>query len=205
MGRAWLVLVAVLVACAACSPLGDDSGGPSLPESTLPELVLQPQDLDGVFIRFDEGPLAIADAPTGERADPARFGRTSGWKARYRRPGSAATAGPLVVESRADLFESTGGAEREFDAHSDELEAQALHTSILDLVEIEQLGDEAVALTQVADAPGTLVSHTVAWRFRNVSASVTANGFGGKLTLADVVRLARAQQRWVAAAAAVDE
>jgi hypothetical protein len=200
-----LVLVAVCAALAGCSPLGDDSGEPPLPEASIAAVVLQPDDLTTMFTRFDEGPLAIADSPGGERADPERFGRTGGWKARYRRPGSAATAGPLVVESRVDSFESAGGAERELRAHRDELEEQVLHPSNLDLVEIKQLGDEAVALTQDADAPGTLVSHTVVWRFRNVSASVTANGFGGKLTLADVVALARAQQRRLAAETPDDE
>lgn len=197
-----LVLAAVL---AGCSPLGGDNEEPAIPETRLSAVVLQPDDLGDAFTRFDEGLLAIADAPASDRADPERFGRTGGWKARYRRPGSAATAGPLVVESRADLFEGSGGAEREFDAHRDELEPQARHASGADLVEVEELGDEAVALTQgTGDAPGTVVSHTVVWRYRNVSASVTANGFTGSLRLAHVLELARAQQRRVAGAASAD-
>jgi len=198
-----LVLASVL---AGCSPLGDDAAEPAIPETSLSAVVLQPDDLGDAFIRFDEGPLAIADAPSGDRADPERFGRTGGWKARYRRPGSAATAGALVVESRADLFEGSGGAEREFDAHRDELEPQARHPSGADLVEVAEFGDEAVALTQGSgSAPGTVVSHTVVWRYRNVSASVTANGFRGKLRLAHVLGLARAQQRRVAAAASAGQ
>jgi len=203
LGFAALVLAAVL---AGCSPLGDDSAEPAIPETSLSAVVLQPEDLGDDFSRFDEGPLAIADAPAGERADPERFDRIGGWKARYRRPGSAVTAGPLVVESRADLFETSSGAERELGAHRDELEPQALHPSGADLVEVEELGDEAVALTQGSgDAPGTVVSHTVAWRYRNVSASVTANGFRGKLRLAHVLGLARAQQRRLAGAAPAGE
>jgi hypothetical protein len=198
-----LFVVAVLAALAGCSPLGDDSGDAPIPEASLPTVVLQPDDLPVVFSRFDEGPLAIADAPTGDRADPARFGRIGGWKARYRRPGSAATVGPLVVESRADLFEGSGGAEQELDAHRRELAPQALHPSTLSLLEIEELGEQGIALTQAAgDAPGTLVSHTVVWRYGNVVASVTANGFGGKLRPAQVLDLAQAQQRRIAAAAA---
>lgn len=201
MRRAWLVLVAVSVGLVGCSPLGDDSGEAPISEASLGSVVLQPDDLAAVFTRFDEGPLAIADAPAGDRADPSRFGRTGGWKARYRRPGSAATAGPLVVESRVDRFERTGGAEQELDAHRDELEAQVLHPSNLNLIEIEHLGDEAVALTQEAgDAEGTFVSHTVVWRYGNVTATLTANGFGGKLPPGHVLDLARAQQRRIAAA-----
>jgi hypothetical protein len=185
-----------------CSPLNGDDGG-AIPESVLSTLVLQPDDLPGAFARFDEGPLAIADAPVGDRADPSRFGRTGGWKARYRRSGSSATSGPLVVESRVDLFDGSGGAERELDAHRDELELQARHPSDSELVEVELLGAEAVALTQGSgDIPDSVVFHTVLWRFGNVTASVAANGFTGKLLLADVLALARAQHRRIAAAAA---
>jgi hypothetical protein len=192
------------VVLAGCAALDDDADEPAIPASALPAVVLQPDDLPAAFSRFDEGPLAIADAPVGDRADPQRFGREDGWKARYRRRGSEATAGPLVVESRADLFGGSGGAEREFDTHRDELELQVRDAS--DLIEVEQLGTQAVALTQGSDgAPGTIVFHTVVWQYRNVSASVSANGFSGKLRLADVLALARAQQRRLAAAAPTDQ
>lgn len=196
--RLALGLVLVLtVAAGGCVGSGEEG----IESAALPNLVLQAADLPAVFTRFDEGPLAIADAPVGDRSDPARFGRVGGWKARYRRPGSAETGGPLVVESRADLFEGSGGAEQELDAHREELEPQARQPSTLSLVEIEELGDQAFALTQGGDTAGAFVSHTVAWRHGNVTASVTANGFGGRLRPAHVVDLARAQQRRIAAAA----
>jgi hypothetical protein len=185
------------IVLAGCSPLGDESE-PAIPATTLPMLVLQPGDLDGAFVRFDEGPLAIADSPVGERADPERFGREGGWKARYRR--QDATEGPLVVESRVDLFDGSG-AEEELDLHRDELELQARSPSDLELVDVPELGDEAFALAAPEDAePGSFVSITVAWRDTNVTASVTANGLGGRLELADVVALARAQQERIDAA-----
>lgn len=188
---------ALVVAPAGCAAFADDE--PAVPEAALSTLVLQPEDLPA-FTRFDEGALAIADAPTGERADPERFGRVGGWKARYRRPGSARTRGPLVVESRADLFASSGGAGKELDAHRDEL--HALRSAGAEVIALERLGDEAVALTPGAgDAPGSVVLCTIVWRSRNVSASLTTNGFSGKLRLADVVELARAQQRRIDAAA----
>jgi hypothetical protein len=204
--RCGFLVVVAAVALAGCAPLDGDSDEPVVPAASLPGMVLQPEDLPPVFSRFDEGPLAIADATTGDRADPERFGRTGGWKARYRRQGSAGTRGPLVVESRADLFGSSDGAESELDAHVEELELQVLHPSDTDLVEVEDLGDEAVALTQASDdVPGTIASHTIAWRFRNTTASVSANGFSGRLRLADVLELARAQQRRLAAATASDD
>lgn len=204
--RRIFLCIALTTVLAGCSALGGGDEAPAIPESGLPAIVLQPDDLGGNFTRFDEGRLAIADAPLGERADPERFGRIDGWKARFRRSGSAATVGPLVVESRADLFEGAGGAERELEAHQGELEPQARHPSPATFVELEELGDEAFALTQDAgdSPPGSLVSHTVAWRYRNASASVTANGFAPRLRLADVLALARAQQRRLAAAAPAD-
>ena len=192
--------LAAAIALVGCSPIGDDSTQ-AIPASALPTLVLQSEDLDVAFLRFDEGPLAIADSPIGERSDPARFGREGGWKSRYRRRGTADTPGPLVVESRADLFEGSNGAEDEFDVHRSELELQARYPSDLDLVEISDLGDEALALSPPrAGSLASIASMTVAWRYENVAASVTANGFSGRLELSDVVRLARAQQRRIEAA-----
>jgi hypothetical protein len=193
-----LAALAAAVVLAGCSQLGDESAQ-AIPAAALPTLVLQPADVGDRFVRFDEGPLAIADSPGGERSDPARFGREGGWKARYRRQGSE-TRGPLVVESRADLFAGSG-AEEDFAMHRGALELQARSPSDLELVELSELGDEAVALAPPEDADaGSFVSITVAWRDSNVSASVTANGLGGRLALADVIELARAQEARIDAA-----
>src|SRR5689334_17400820 len=94
-----LPLVAVL-ALAACGGGADKPVKPS----QLPKLVLQPHDLSGPFTAFDVGRQVRLDQVPGPRGNPARFGREGGWKARYNRPGSPTTRGPLVVESRADVF-----------------------------------------------------------------------------------------------------
>jgi hypothetical protein len=194
-----LAALAVAIVPVGCSAF-DEGSEAVIPESTLPSLVLQPEDLSASFVRFDEGPLAIADSPVGERADPSRFGRLAGWKARYRRQGGSQTPGPLVVESRVDLFEGSG-AKRELDIHRDELELQARHPSELQLVEPRALGDEAVALTPTrGGAAGSIVSATVLWRSANAVASLTVNGFGGRLELQHAVELARQQQRRIEAA-----
>ena len=193
--RAFLPIGVLLLVLGAVGCTGEENER-SFPVTALPNLVLQPKDLSGEFSRFDEGPLALADAPVGDRADLDRFGRVGGWKARYRRAGSPATRGPLVVESRVDLFEGAGGAEEELDAHTGELELLVRHPSTSRLLEIEDLGEEASALAPApGDAEGSAVFFTVVWRRENAVASVVANGFAGRLVLGDVLELARAQER----------
>ncbi len=153
--------------------------------------MLKPADLAQGWAQFDEGRQLRADAPPGPRADAARFDRQGGWKARYRRPGSAATAGPLVVESRADLFAAVSGAEQDFDAAVDALEQSATSSQPVEAVE---LGEDA-RLLAASSEPGELATVTIVWRERNVVAAVTANGFSGKLAPADVEALARRQQQ----------
>jgi hypothetical protein len=190
---ALLLLVLSLTACV----VGDDDGGIEARE--LQQLVLQPEDLTVPFQRFDEGRQASTDAPGGRRADPSRFGRREGWKARYRRPGSRATAGALVIESKADLFESSGGAEEDIDAARADLAEDELGWQAIDE---PGLGDESFAATLVQGAAGTRVRYyQVVWREANVTASLNVNGFEGRLPLADVLELARKQERRISVAA----
>ena len=195
--RAVLSLLLVL-AVVGCSGPGDDSDDASVDAAQLQSLVLQPEDLPSVFRRFDVGPLLAADQPeTGERSDPARFGRQQGWKARYTRSGTPQTRGPLVVESRTDLFEDGDGAERELEAYRDE-------TTAVESLEDAALGDEAFMATflQPGGAGGRGVRfYLMAWREANVTASVLANGFEGNLTLEQTLELARKQQRRILRAA----
>ena len=178
-------LVALLLAGCA----GDST---SVDESALPTVVLQPADLPSSFERFDEGRQASADQPEGGRAEPGRFGRRGGWKSRFRRRGDSETRGLLVVESRADLFKSGGGAEDELDAIASEGGRTLADGG---------LGDEAVVVTKAQQAfPRPLVTYVVSWRSDNVVAAVTANGFKGRVSERDALRLARLQQARIAAA-----
>ena len=189
-----VALVVAAVSMSAC--MGGDEA--RVETRHLPRLVLQPADLSGAFVRYDEGRLAQADLPPGERADAGRFGREGGWKARYRRPGTRTTRGPLVVESRVDVFADAGGAEDDFGAYERELSGgdarEALHRA-------PDLGDDAIAVGHLQAALNPVQFYTVAWRDGNVVASVSANGFAGKLVFRDVLTLARKQQRRIAAAA----
>ena len=75
-----LTLLAGVVALAGCS-----GGDERIEADSARRLVLQAEDVPREFERFDFGRTAQADLPAGARADPARFGREGGWKARYRR------------------------------------------------------------------------------------------------------------------------
>ena len=159
----------------------------------LEKLVLQPDDLPRSFMRFDEGRQIAADLPAGARADPARFGRRDGWKARYRRAGTIQTTGPLVIESKADLFDSSDGAADDFDAaRADTDESEPEWQPIGE----PGLGDESFAATLLQGTESSGVRfYQVVWREKNAVASLNVNGFARGLALEDALELARAQER----------
>jgi hypothetical protein len=190
-----LFLTLLLVALAGCS-LGDGDDA-SIKQNELDRLVLQPDDLPRVFLLFDWGRQVIADSPGGRRADSSRFDRIAGWKARYRRSGTQRTAGPLVIESRADLFESADGAAEDLEAARADLRESAHGWKSIDE---PGLGDESFAATSVVGEGVRF--YRVFWRDDNATAALDANGFGGKLALEDVLELARRQQRRIARASA---
>jgi hypothetical protein len=146
-------------------------GDAEIPAREASRCVLQPSDLGSGYVRFDEGRQLRADmAPP--RDDPRRFGRTAGWKARFR--------GEAVVESRVDLFENDDGARRDLDAY---------RASVRNETVAPDIGDDAIAQSQ---RQGEVRFFSVAWRTRNATASVSVSGFGARLE--DAVALARKQQ-----------
>jgi hypothetical protein len=186
----WLLVGCMAIALTACG------GGKTTPVAKLPQLVLQQDDLSPEFAQFDSGRQVRADQPAGERADEARFGRLGGWKARYRRSGSRATTGPLVVESRADAFKTSDGAKEELDAIAAEWKAAGTAANVG-----APLGDAAVA-SSVGQGAGAFATRflEVAWRYRNVVGFVSVTGFERKVALKDALRLAHEQQLRMAAA-----
>lgn len=130
------------------------------------------------------------------RSDLHRLDRGGGWVIRLHRPGTKATRGPLVVASTVDVFPGSDQAKKELDLFRAQL-GRVVGGKPLSLA---KLGDEATGVTSVQPGGLAVRSFTVAWRERNVVASVTANGFEGKLSLADVLRLARRQERKLARA-----
>ena len=172
---------------------GCGSSGPTIPQSKLSKLVLQRSDLSKQFAAFYFGRELASDQP-GFRPDPLRFGRLGGWIGRYHRGGSAATAGPLVVVSRADLFKGSSGAKSQLALYRSQLEKTATK------VDVGKLGDEAFGITTLRSGAVGVRAYAIAWREANAVALLELNGFGGKLTLPDALALARRQDQRLRAA-----
>ena len=175
------------VALAGCG-----SSGSTIPIGSLNQLVLKPQDLGRPFHQFAGGKQGHLDnqAP---RDDPTRYGREGGWIARFNRSGNTKTRGPLVVESRADLFKSSDGAKTDLRAYRELFASPAL--SQRRVVTVPKIGDQALGQTFVQPGSKPLRFYRIAWRYRNATAAVTIEGFDGKVDAADAIALAREQQR----------
>jgi hypothetical protein len=179
-----LVLVATLAGCGGSAP--------TIPAESLKKLVLRQQDLGTPYQQFAGGKQGHLDnqAP---RDDPTRYGREGGWIARFNRPGTTKTQGPLVVESRADLFKDAGGAKKDLLAYRELFTHPVL--SQRRVVTVPKIGDDTLAQTFVQPAAKPLRFYRIAWRYRNATAAVTVEGFDGKVRAADAIALARKQQR----------
>ena len=164
--------------------MGDDVR--AVRQGQLSGAVLKRADLPSVFVPFDDGPIQAVDRPRGR----------SGWKARFRRPGSTATRGPLVIESRVDLV-----ADEDAAAGALGRVERSLLSGGADAVEAPAIGAGSIAVRQHEAAVTPVDLFTVAWHDANVVASVTVSGFAGKIRVEDAVDLARKQQRRIAAAA----
>jgi hypothetical protein len=185
-----IALAAASLALAGC---GSGSSGPTIPKSKLSKLVLQTSDLPKGFAAFYFGRQLSADQ-TGARSDPKRFGRIDGWIGRYNRGGSPKTLGPLVVASRVDLFKDAGGAKKDFGLYAQQLEQPGAKK-----VDVGKLGDEASGVATVRTGAAPVQSYAIAWRRANATAELEANGF--RLTLPEVLALARRQDGRLQAAA----
>jgi hypothetical protein len=183
--RPFLLLAAV--ACAGCGGHTEQK----LSLGGLGQTVLQPRDLPA-FEQFADNAQTASDAHAGPRNDPTRFGRTGGWIARYHRTTSV-PKGPLVVESRTDLFPSSGDAGKDLDAYRDEYAGYPGSR----VTGRPQVGDDAVAYTFGSGSDRFAI---VAWRFANATASVLVEGLS--LDVAVATKFARIQQRRLQRAAA---
>jgi hypothetical protein len=100
-----------------------------------------------------------------------------------------------VIESRADLFGDSGGAESDFEAAKQALAASGRP------FDAPELGDESYAATAGDETEGSVRFFTIVWRHANVLATLSVNGFHGRVQPADVVELARKQHDRIARAA----
>ena len=179
--------VLIILAVAGC-------GGRSASVSAdhLGRLVLQRADLSKAFTAFANGPQVALDNSGTPRADPTRLGREGGWIARYRRGATRRTAGPLIVESRVDVFKSSEGAKADLAAYRAMFAAQPGGTP--HAIAAPAVGDAALATTFEQAGALPVTYYRVAWRFRNATASVTVEGWRGRIHAADAYVLARKQQ-----------
>jgi hypothetical protein len=92
------------------------------------------------------------------------------------------------------VFGNSGGAKSDFDAYG---EAFRRTPAAFDYVTVPSLGDAADGIT--FRQTGGIRFFRIAWRDRNATASITVQGFDGKLRLADALRLARKQEAHFAA------
>jgi len=168
-------LILVLIAVAGCSS-GDKSGPASISSTEAPKLLLTEADVGNPFVQFDSGVLERREfAPP--RDDPTRFGREGGWKSRFRRHGSPATSGPLVIESMIDLFDEQSGAKEDFKLYRESLEELATGAGGEAVAAPSGLGDEDFATTYVQGlAPTRVRYYSIAWREDNVTALVSPAG-----------------------------
>ena len=180
-------------------PLGAcERGGERIAQSELRSLVLQPSDLGPGYVQFDFGPQAFTDYRPGPRFEPARFGREGGWRARYRRSDRSATTGPLVIESRVDLFLEEEGAQRDLDAYVEEFD-RSLRAAGAERISVPRIGDAAVAMTLLQSQGSTSIRfYRIAWREQNVTAFIELSGFERSLPVTNAIRLAQQQQRRIA-------
>ena len=110
-----------------------------------------------------------------------------------------------MIESRADLFESAADADDELSAAKSEVGTAIGSQAPTEPLADPALGEEAFAATILQRSGGGGIANVrfylISWRQKNVVARILVNGFEGKLTLAQALDLARAQERRIARAA----
>jgi hypothetical protein len=184
-----LVVLGLLCAgvVAGCGSSARISGG------DVKRLVLTQADLPG-FAAFAEGATSRLDTQGTVRGDLQRFGRRSGWVARFKRVGDAGKAGPALIVSMVDVFKSPSGARADLNAYRDDF-ARLVVDGLARRVAVQGLGDEVAA----AELLGPGKTFVVAWREANATSSVSATTVR-KLSLGAVLRLARRQEAKLARA-----
>lgn len=196
MSRRLPILLVLAFVAAGCLGGGDD--GSSVSASKGESLVLAQSDVGDEYNQFDRGNQLRADLGP-PRDDPNRFDRKGGWKARFSRPGTRTTDGPLVISSLADLFGSEDDARKDFRLYERQLADFEANGGEKVSVDDPALGDEAAAVTYSQGLGPTAVRHyVIAWRRGPVTASVIVNGF--RLTREQARALADKQDRRIRAA-----
>ncbi len=197
MSRRLSILLVLVFVAAGCLG-GDGDGGSSVSASKGESLVLSQSDVGDEYNQFDRGSQVRADL-SPPRDDANRFNRKGGWKARFSRPGTPTTDGPLVISSLADLFGSEEDARKDFRLYEQQLADFEANGGEKVSVDDPGFGDETAAVTYSQGlAPNAVRHYVIAWRTGPVTASLNVNGF--KLTREQALALADKQDRRIRAA-----
>ncbi len=184
--RLWRVLLSTWVAASACT------GAALISSDRASSLVLQPSDVPPGLARFDWGP----EEPAGRASRTRRLpGLVAGWVARYRNVEPSDTEGPLVVESRVEVF----AEEDEAGARLDPLISSTAPRGRS--VAGPKIGERTTLRTFTQRATPLDVRYfVIVWRHANTIASITVQGFDGRVHVGDAISLAQTQQRRMARA-----
>jgi hypothetical protein len=170
--RVALWVVALL---AGCSVTGDEK---AIDEADLEAVVLQQGDL----------------APGYRQMFIRSLGQPPPKRVRYERTSSVGEPGPDLVDSMVQAFDSSGKADGHLDAVRDAVRQRpGWHP-----IDEPGLGDESFAATVVER---DVRRYEIFWREHNAAASLQVTGSEGGLPLADVLALARKQERRISNAA----
>jgi hypothetical protein len=186
-----------LVACALVLPAcGATHTAKPLSDEQLQTLVLQSDDLSPSMARFSfEHELRSEQSPV-LAGDPSRFDRQDGWVARYRRRGNPRIQGPLTVVSTIEMFARPAGASQYLDA-VEKRDEEVAPTGGLKEVIFPTIGSNSHTLASAHTPRGSVRYVVVTWRDGRFVGSVSASGYAELMSIADVVALARSQERLV--------
>ena len=197
MSRGLSILLVLAFLAVGCSRDGG-SDGASVPVSKGESLVLAQSDVGDEYAQFDRGSQVRADLGP-PRDDANRFDREGGWKARFSRPGTRTTDGPLVISSLADLFGSADGARKDFDLYEQQLADFEANGGEKVAIDEPPFGDEVSAVSYRQGLPPNAVRYyVIAWRTGNVTASLNVSGY--RLTWEEAAALGAKQDRRIRAA-----
>jgi hypothetical protein len=182
-----LMCVVALIASSGCGK------GSTKPVSgrVLQKLVLQQTDLPG-FGQFAFGRELRSELDPAFAGDPRKFGRQDGWAARYRR--ARRGPGPLTVASVIDEFARPSDAGDLLAAVRDQ-ERKTSAASGLKTFQPSNLGDDDVGVATARPSAKGVRFVRVTWRRGRFVASVTALGYTQRMSVDEVVALARKQNQ----------
>jgi hypothetical protein len=166
-------------------------------------MVLALSDLPAGFSQeagyYADNARIAAESSSVSPADYARWGRLSGYEARFTRVGNG---GFVRIESVVSTYRSIGGARDSLHASFRVATEPNEKGWVFKLVWIQApLGDEARLYTTKTTSGGRrAVLYVLFWRYRTVKAFLCGGGRQGTVSAESVIALAKRQERKIEAA-----